>query len=238
MRIALVAPSGVPFTVGGAEQLWWGLTTYVNRHTPHAMELIKLPSPERDFWEIVDSYRRFSLLNLDHFDMVISTKYPAWMVAHHNHVVYLQHRLRGLYDTYPSDLPLLPGKLPDAMAPLWNLLQRPQLDRAALPELFGALDSFRADRQIAEDVKQQLVAFPGPLARAVVHALDRIGLADPSVRRYLAISRTVAQRDGYFPPGAEVEVVPHPSDLEGFRGSPASSSSPPAVWTVRSGSTC
>jgi len=37
MRVALVAPSAVPFTVGGAEKLWWGLTTYDNRHTSHAM---------------------------------------------------------------------------------------------------------------------------------------------------------------------------------------------------------
>ena len=137
MRIALVAPSAVPFTPGGAERLWWGLTTYVNRHTAHAMDLIKLPSPERNCWEIVQSYRQFSLLALDHFDMVISTKYPAWMVAHDNHVVYLQHTLRGLYDTYPGELPLRPALLPDPAAPLWDLLQRPELDRSALPDLFG-----------------------------------------------------------------------------------------------------
>ena len=32
--------------------------------------------------------------------MVISTKYPAWAVKHRCHIVYLQHTLRGLYDTY------------------------------------------------------------------------------------------------------------------------------------------
>ena len=127
MRIALVAPSAVPFTPGGAERLWWGLTTWVNRHTGHALELIKLPSPERNFWEIVQSYRQFSLLDLSHFDRVISTKYPAWMVAHDYHVVYLQHTLRGLYDTYPLTLPLRPRELPGSVAPLWDLLQRPQL---------------------------------------------------------------------------------------------------------------
>ncbi len=74
--------------------------------------------------------------------------------------------------------------------------------------------------RIPDDVKAKLVAFPGPFARAVVHALDRIGLAPRSVRRYFAISHTVAQREGYFPPGAAVEVVPHPSDLEGFRQEP------------------
>ena len=220
MRIALLAPSGVPFALGGAERLWWGLTTYVNRHTTHAMDLIKLPSPERNFWEIAQSYRQFSLLDLDHFDLVISTKYPAWMVAHANHVVYLQHTLRGLYDTYPVDLPLRPRELPDAVVPLWNLLQRPQLDRSALPDLFGHVDALRSDASIPPQAKERLVAFPGPLARALVQALDRIALAGTSVRRYFAISKTVAQREGYFPPGASVEVVPHPSDLEGFRQEP------------------
>jgi len=220
MRIALVAPSAVPFTPGGAERLWWGLTSYVNRHTAHAMDLIKLPSPERNCWEIVQSYRQFSLLALDHFDLVISTKYPAWMVAHDNHVVYLQHKLRGLYDTYPLALPLRPRELPRSVAPLWDLLQRPQLDRAALPELFGQFEALRCDADIPDDVKAKLIAFPGPFTRALVHALDRIGLAEASVRRYFAISNTVAQREGYFPPGAAVEVLPHPSDLEGFRQEP------------------
>ncbi len=220
MRIALVAPSAVPFTPGGAERLWWGLTTWVNRHTDHAMELIKLPSPERSFWEIVHSYRQFSLLDLGHFDMVISTKYPAWMVAHEHHVVYLQHTLRGLYDTYPAHLPEDPGRLPPSVAPLWNLLRRPQLDRSALPELWERLESLRSDQRIAQDVMAGLTAFPGPFARAVVHALDRIGLARRSVRRHLAISKTVAHRANYFPPGATVDVVPHPPDLDGFRCEP------------------
>ncbi|MCU0974326.1 MAG: group 1 glycosyl transferase, partial [Burkholderiales bacterium] len=188
MRIALVAPSGVPFTVGGAEKLWWGLTAYVNRHTAHAMELVKLPSPERNLREIVQSYRQFAALTLDHFDLVISTKYPAWMVRHDNHVVYLQHRLRGLYDTYPQDLPLRPAKLPPSLQPLWNLLQAPQLGRTALPELFERLDALWSSRDVPEDARNALLAFPGPFARAVVHALDRIGLAPDAIRRYLAIS--------------------------------------------------
>jgi glycosyltransferase involved in cell wall biosynthesis len=220
MRIALVAPSAVPFAVGGAEKLWWGLTNHVNRYTPHAMELLKLPSPERNFWEIVRSYRQFSSLNLDHFDLVISTKYPAWMVAHENHVVYLQHRLRGLYDTYPEHLALRPAELPPVLAPVWNLLQQGALDRSALPEFFEHLEAFRSNRDVPEELKETLVAFPGPFARAVVHALDRIALSQRAIRRYYAISKTVAQREAYFPPGAAVEVVPHPSDLEGFRQEP------------------
>ncbi len=81
MKIALVAPSAVPFTPGGAERLWWGLTNYVNRHTGHAMELIKLPSPERNLWEIVQSYRS----GVDPLNTVIvgfddSEKYPIGLL--------------------------------------------------------------------------------------------------------------------------------------------------------------
>ena len=67
----------------------------IRAHTDHEVELLKLPSPERNLRELISSYRRFADLDLNHFDMVISTKYPAWMVQHWNHVVYLQHRLRG-----------------------------------------------------------------------------------------------------------------------------------------------
>jgi hypothetical protein len=79
MKIALIAPSPVPFILGGAENLWLGLLQALNRVPGVEADLIKLPSPERDFWEIVASYEAYSRLALDHFDQVISTKYPAWM---------------------------------------------------------------------------------------------------------------------------------------------------------------
>jgi glycosyltransferase involved in cell wall biosynthesis len=220
MRIALVAPSAVPFTPGGAERLWWGITNFVNGRTPHALDLIKLPSPERNLWEIAASYRAFAALDLAHFDMVISTKYPAWMVRHDNHVVYVQHLLRGLYDTYPAHLPLTPSDIPAPAAALWALVQRPGLDRSALPEIFERLDELRTSGELSGAALAKLTAFPGPFTRAVVHALDRIGLARSAVRRYLAISDTVARRADYFPEGVAVEVVPHPPDLVGFHTAP------------------
>ena len=221
MKIALIAPSGVPFVVGGAEKLWWGLSGHVNRHTGHAMELIKLPSPERDFGSIVQSYERWSLLNLDHFDAVISTKYPAWMVQHPNHVVYLQHTLRGLYDTYPKGLPTKPGRLPPAVQALWRLLESPGTDRAQLPEIFDRVRGMQQDEALEPQALRELTALPGPLLRALVHKLDAIGLAPGAIRRYFAISGVVARRADYFPAGAQVEVLPHPSNLEGLHEGPA-----------------
>lgn len=217
MRIALVAPSPVPFVIGGAEKLWWGLQNAIHRLTPHLCELIKLPSPERNFWEILASYRRFAELDLSHFDRVITTKYPAWMVSHPEHILYLQHTLRGLYDTYP---PTLPRQLPEAKAPapvrrLLRLLRAPQLDRTALPELFGALEDLRR-----HDLPPELFALPGPLLREIVHALDRIALAPREIRAYHAISRTVARRPDYFPPDVPITVLPHPSDLPRYERGP------------------
>lgn len=221
MKIALIAPSGVPFVVGGAEKLWWGLSGHVNRHTPHAMELIKLPSPEQNFWQIAASYERWSLLDLSHFDAVISTKYPAWMVQHPNHVVYLQHTLRGLYDTYPQGLPDKPAHLPVAAQALWRLLQAPGTERARLPEIFARVRALQQDASIDPEALRTLTALPGPLLRALVHKLDAIGLAPGAIRRYFAISGVVARRKDYFPAGAQVQVLPHPSNLEGLHGGPS-----------------
>lgn len=100
MKIAIVAPSPVPFTIGGAELLFSGMQDAINSYTSHQCELIKLTTKENTFWDLIESYYKFYQLDLSHFDMVISTKYPSWMIRHHNHIVYMLHPLRGLYDTY------------------------------------------------------------------------------------------------------------------------------------------
>ncbi len=212
MKIALVAPSPVPFTIGGAEKLVWGLLNYLNQETSHQAELIKLPSRELSFWDLVDSYRAFAQLDLSHFDLVVSAKYPAWMISHPRHVLYLQHRLRGLYDTYPP-LPQRCESNHPAVASLTCFLRSQVPSRAHIPECFARLDDLRR----AADAPPDLFQFPGPLIREIVHFLDDSALAPPSIARYAAISHNVARRKGYFPPGASVTVRHHPSDLASFR---------------------
>ncbi len=217
MRIAIVAPSAVPFVIGGAEKLWWGLQDAIHAHTPHHAELIKLPSPEQTFFEIVDSYRRFANLDLAHFDRVISTKYPAWMVAHDHHVVYLQHRLRGLYDTWPGGMGSVQAPCGDPRVDaVLGLIRAHPGERAALVECFDRLAEIEAGKPLPES----LHAFPGPLIRELVHYFDGVGLHPDRIRRHAAISDNVARRRDYFPSGARVEVVHHPSDLRALRGGP------------------
>ncbi len=213
MHIAIIAPSPVPFCIGGTENLFWGLVRTINQFTPHQAELIKLPSREANLWELVATYRQFSQLDLSHFDLVISTKYPAWMVSHPRHICYLQHRLRGLYDTYYlTNLPETYETTHPALEAFKRFLQSHHGVRSALDEAFDRLDTLWNRKDIPPNVFQ----FPSPFAREVVHFFDGVGLADDAILKFCTIAQTVANRVEYFPAGRDVEVIHHPSNLQGF----------------------
>lgn len=215
MKIAIVAPSPVPFTVGGAENLCWGLQQYINDATPHQCELIKLPLRERTFHDLMQGYLAFCRLDLAHFDVVVSTKYPSWMVRHPNHVCYMLHRLRGLYDTYRfTGLPETTGEPCAALAGI-----RAQMDAVARGPASAREVEALLERLLALDERALpagALDFPGPFVREVVHRLDGIGLATSRVVRHVAISETVRQRKEYFPEGAKVAVAYPPPRVAHF----------------------
>jgi len=222
MKVAVVAPSPVPFLIGGAEKLFIGMLYYFNQLSIHNVELIKVPCKDWEFWSLVEGYKKFSELNLDHFDMIITTKYPAWMVKHPNHVIYMQHTCRGVYDLYhlsrkSTDWEGLVKK-DRRLSKLGRILSsRP--NRSTLDELFGELDYLKS---IESSLPKGVFDFPGPLTRAIIRFLDSVAFqpSSPSnpygIKSYFAISKNVAQREGYFPKEVEVKVVHHPSNLEGF----------------------
>ncbi len=209
MKVAVVAPSPVPLRSGGAERLWTGLVDHLS-HTGHEVELVKLPVREYTLPDLVAGYRQFSELDLSHVDLVISGKYPAWMVDHPHHVVYMLHPLRGLYDRYPAEH-LLDVRIPThpALDRIRQLAEASALD-PHLDELESQLQHAVADLGIDHDA----FAVPGPLARSVVHFLDRVALDPRRIRRHLAISGQVAERAGYFPPDVRVHVVYPPAGLD------------------------
>ena len=71
MRIAIVAPSPVPFVVGGAENLWMGLLAHFNQCENVQAELIKVPIREDNLYQLAKAYLAFLELNLSHFDMIL-----------------------------------------------------------------------------------------------------------------------------------------------------------------------
>src|ERR1035441_2949316 len=87
MDVAIVAPCPIPYTIGGAENLCRWLQDYINDHTEHQAETIKLPTREFGFWSLIDAYGRFAELDLSGFDAVVSMKFPAWMIQHRNHTL-------------------------------------------------------------------------------------------------------------------------------------------------------
>jgi glycosyltransferase involved in cell wall biosynthesis len=207
MDVAIVAPCPVPFQLGGAENLWRALQDHLNEQTAHQAALVSIPSREHGFWELLDSYRRFADLDLAGFDVVISGKYPAWMVQHPAHLVYMLHPLRGLYDTYHFfGLPDVVPDPPAEVAALLTFLTDHEGEGSALGELWARLDALQ---RRAADLPAALFAFPGPLIRTLVRWLDGVAFAPGQIGRFGAISHTVAQRPGYFPLDAGVFVV-HP----------------------------
>lgn len=211
MQIAIVAPSPVPFCIGGAEKLWWGLQEEINQNTPHQAELIKLPSPERNFADLIRSYQQFSKLDLSHFDLVISGKYPGWMVDHPNHICYMLHRLRGLYDTY--HFTGLPEQFNINHTEI-NRLQKQlkQARRSDLSEVFAQLERLQSTRKLPEEATQ----LPGAFVRELIHYFDEIGLNSRAIKKYAAISHNVANRQNYFPQGSSIDVIYPPSSLRRF----------------------
>ena len=216
MKIAIAAPSPVPFDPGGAEAVWAGLYRELSENSPHDVELVKVPIRERTLPEVMAAYQAFSELDLGHFDLVISGKYPGWMVAHPNHVLYLLHPLRGLYDSYAAfNLPLTDSSTDPVVHGL--LVAAAGLQSARdLPAFFDVWRSALATLGPGHPS----LAHPGPLGRALVRAMDRTALRPGAIARYFAISRTVAARPDYFPPGVAPQVLYPPSDLAGLHEAP------------------
>jgi glycosyltransferase involved in cell wall biosynthesis len=216
LRIGIVAPSSYPFSVGGAEKLWWGLVEHINQSTAHVADLVKVPSPEGDLVSLVRNYADFSRLDLSGFDVVISSKYPSWMVSHPRHVCYMVHRLRGLYDTYSDRVLGRDAPRHPSIDALLALMREEEGRRSGLAPFFEAFASLAARSDLPPDA----LAFPGPLARDVVRFLDGIGLARSAIARYAAIAKTVAGRENYFPTGVAPAIAYPPSNLRGLREGP------------------
>ena len=194
LRVAVVAPRPVPFQPGGAERHWLSLVAGLNE-AGHRAELVAIDSPEETLTQVLVSYRAFLELDVSAFDVVISGKYPSWMIRHRCHIRHLNHPLRGLYERYPESLPEPESSL-----------------RAAVDaELRSGGPAGLIEWALALEETSGPHPFPGPLARAVVQALDQD--AAEQVLVHATVSDHVARRPGYVPDGATVAVVPPLTDL-------------------------
>lgn len=210
MKIAIVAPSPIPFTVGGAEKLWWGMLEFINKHTTHQCELIKIPTRENSFWDLIDSYYKFYTLDVSYFDMVITGKYPAWMVKHNNHHIYMLHCLRGFYDCW--HFLNITDEVITNDSEILNLLNKLEnYSSTTIDDIFELLFRIRNNYK----VDSEIFDFPGALIRKIINFFDKKAMKN--IHSFSAISHTVASRKEYFPLDSKINVIYPPSVLTNFK---------------------
>ncbi|WP_172124352.1 MULTISPECIES: glycosyltransferase [unclassified Devosia] len=216
MKIAILTPHPVPLALGGLENLKWGLQSAIERLTEHSCDVVGLISPEGNLWDLIRSYQEASRLDLSAYDCVISGKYPMWMVDHPNHIVYMLHKLRGLYDTYPGD------------SGSGELRQVPELvdlrtwmgEMTAAGRIHGRTENAvlfeRLERLRNAQLPQNLFRFPGALAREIVHFLDAGAISSRQIRRFAVQSMTVKRRADYLPSEVDASVLYPPAHRDDY----------------------
>jgi len=101
MRICVCATQ-VPFSRGGAEILVEGLCRELNRQG-HEAELVTVPFSWNPRAQLLKSALAWRMLDLETLggqpvDRVIATRFPSYLIAHPNKVVWLVHQFRQVYD--------------------------------------------------------------------------------------------------------------------------------------------
>jgi glycosyltransferase involved in cell wall biosynthesis len=101
-RVAVLALRNPGGQVGGAEVFYHGLAAAL-RATGLTADLIEVPGDESSFEAIEETYLRCYDLDVSHYDAVISTKAPTFLVRHPNHICYLLHTIRVFYDMFDQE---------------------------------------------------------------------------------------------------------------------------------------
>ena len=102
MNIAVVVPVMKSGERGGAEALYKGLIRGL-RNTSNDVDRIDVVIDESSFDAILEGYDTCANLDLQDYDLVISTKAPTYAVRHRIHVSYLLHTIRVFYDMFHQE---------------------------------------------------------------------------------------------------------------------------------------
>lgn len=103
MKIAVVTPKDLGGVKGGAENLYAGLIQAL-KEGGYDTTQIEVLVDESTFEGILEAYCNCFYLDLNDYDLVISTKAPTYMVRHKNHISYLLHTVRVFYDMFDLEL--------------------------------------------------------------------------------------------------------------------------------------
>ena len=101
-----ICSAQIPFASGGTEMLVDSLASEIVARG-HSSEIVRLPLQTQPHEELLKSCLAWRLLNLDfveleNIDLVITTRFPSYMVRQQNKVIWLVHQYRQIYDLYDS----------------------------------------------------------------------------------------------------------------------------------------
>jgi glycosyltransferase involved in cell wall biosynthesis len=102
MKVAVLNTS-VPFLRGGAEHLADSLMRELSVRG-HDVELVKVPLRWSTTDDVAESMFAAASLRIPKADRVIGLKFPAYLVPHHNKVIWLLHQFRQVYDLWGTPL--------------------------------------------------------------------------------------------------------------------------------------
>src|SRR5215475_16107045 len=148
-KVAIIATASPSGETGGAERFYEGLRNSLCGYDVDARIVPEIPD-ESSFQAILRSYLKFYDLDLTMFDGIVTTKAPAYVARHPNHVCYLQHTMRVFYDRFDTEFPWADSEVREQRK--W--IQK--LDTAALSSR-----NIRRLFVIGEEVKQRLLEFNG-----------------------------------------------------------------------------
>ena len=103
-KVAVIAARADARVQGGAERFYVGLTQGFET-IGCDVTLIEVEAGEATYDDIVSNYEKCGVLDLDAYDLVVSTKVPTYAVRHRNHVLYLVHTVRAFGDMFDACFP-------------------------------------------------------------------------------------------------------------------------------------
>src|SRR5215468_7187410 len=108
-KVAIIATASPSGEIGGAERFYNGLRDSLCEYDVDA-RIVPETEDQSSFQAILRSYLKFYDLDLTMYDGIISTKAPAYVARHPNHVCYLQHTMRVFYDRFDTEFPWADGE--------------------------------------------------------------------------------------------------------------------------------
>jgi glycosyltransferase involved in cell wall biosynthesis len=183
MRI-LIATTQVPFVVGGAEAQAEELRNAL-RNQGHEAEIVAIPFKWYPPEKILDNMLACRLLDLTEssgtaVDLVIGLKFPAYLIPHHNKVLWIIHQHRSAYDLWNHPLNDLKS-WPNGVAVRDAILHA---DRRFIRE---AMVVFAGSRNVAQRLKEFCGVDSTPLYHPPPHA-DRF-YCGKAEKYFLFVSR-------------------------------------------------